>query len=275
MRAPPFRRTHRVADMSTNPLCVLGSALRVATLAVLVTASNAAAQATQVVSLRGHLQTLRVYGTPGEPPIIVSSGDGGWMHLAPHVAAVLASQGYFVIGLDARGYLESFTTQGTTLNPLDTPEDFRTLAALASRDTGRKPVLVGISEGAGLSLLAATDPQTRQVVAGVVALGLPDVNELGWRWKDALTYLTHATPAEPTFSTAAIASRLAPAPLAAIHATHDEFVPLVEVQRIFAAAREPKRLWIVPAADHRFSDNLAGLDARLFEALSWVRQQRP
>ena len=136
-------------------------------------------------------------------------------------------------------------------------------------------MLVGVSEGAGLSLLAATDPATRQVVAGVVALGLPDVNELGWRWKDALSYLTHATPAEPTFSTAAIASRLAPAPLAAIHATHDEFVPLPEVQRILAAAREPKRLWIVPAADHRFSDNLAELDTRLLEALAWVRQQGP
>jgi fermentation-respiration switch protein FrsA (DUF1100 family) len=113
------------------------------------------------------------------------------------------------------------------------------------------------------------------VVAGVVALGLPDVNELGWRWKDALSYLTHATPAEPTFSAAAIASRLAPAPLAAIHATHDEFVPLPEVQRILAAAREPKRLWVVPAADHRFSDSLPELDARLLEALAWVRQQGP
>ena len=258
-----------------NPLRTLSSAMRVATLAVLVLASSATAQTTQTVSLRGHLQTLRVYGTPGHPPVIVSSGDGGWMHLAPHVASFLASQGYFVIGLDARGYLESFTARGTALDPADAPEDFRSLAAVASAGTGRKPVLIGVSEGAGLSLLAATNPQTRQAVAGVVALGLPDVNELGWRWKDALCYLTHATPAEPTFSTAAIASQVTPAPLAAIHATHDEFVPLPEVQRILAAARDPKRLWIVRAADHRFSDNLTEFDTRLLEALAWVRQQAP
>jgi alpha-beta hydrolase superfamily lysophospholipase len=251
----------------------MGQALRVATLALLALATSATAQQTQVVSLRRHLQTLRVYGTPGHAPIVLSSGDGGWMHLAPHVATVLASRGYFVVGLDVRGYLESFTTPGTTLSPADVQQDFRTLATIAAGNTGRKSLLVGVSEGAGLSLLAATDADTRRAVSGVVALGLPDINELGWRWKDALIYLTHATPSEPTFSTAAIASRVAPVPLAAIHATHDEFVPLSEVQRIIAAAREPKRLWTVPAADHRFSDNPAELDTCLLEALAWVRQQ--
>jgi type IV secretory pathway VirJ component len=28
----------------------------------------------------------------------VSSGDGGWIHLAPHVAEVLAAKGFFVVG---------------------------------------------------------------------------------------------------------------------------------------------------------------------------------
>ena len=36
-----------------------------------------------------------VYGTRGGAPVIVSSGDGGWVHLAPHVAEVLAAKGYF------------------------------------------------------------------------------------------------------------------------------------------------------------------------------------
>ena len=56
--------------MSTNPMRTLGSAMRVAMLALLVFTSSAAAQGTQVVSLRGHLQTLHVYGTPGHPPVI-------------------------------------------------------------------------------------------------------------------------------------------------------------------------------------------------------------
>ena len=68
------------------------------------------------------------------------------------------------------------------------------------------------------------------VIAGVVGLGLPDLNELGWRWRDALIYITHGVPKEPSFSTAAIVKRVAPIALAAIHSTHDEFVPLAEVQ---------------------------------------------
>jgi len=119
--------------------------------------------------------------------------------------------------------------------------------------------------------MAATDPATRAAISGVVGLGLPDINELGWRWNDALIYLTHGVPHEPTFSAASLATRVAPAPLAAIHSTQDEFVPLTEVRRIMAAAQEPKRLWVVNASDHRFSDNLRELDERLFEALDWVR----
>jgi fermentation-respiration switch protein FrsA (DUF1100 family) len=133
---------------------------------------------------------------------------------------------------------------------------------------------VGVSEGAGLSVLAATDPQTRQSLAGVLALGLPDINELGWRWKDALIYVTHGAPKEPTFSTSSIVSGVGPTPLAAIHSTHDEFVPLLQVQRIIDAAAEPKRLWVVDASDHRFSDNLPEFDRRLLEAIAWINEHQ-
>jgi alpha-beta hydrolase superfamily lysophospholipase len=189
------------------------------------------------------------------------------------VAETLAARGYFVVGVDVRAYLSTFTTGHETLQPRDEPGDYHTLADYAARGAPGKPVLVGVSEGAGLSLLAATDPATRAAISGVVGLGLPDINELGWHWRDALIYVTHGSPDEPTFSTASLAAKVAPAPLAAIHSTRDEFVPLAEVQRVMAAAVAPKRLWIVPAADHRFSDNLPEFDARLAEALAWIAEQ--
>lgn len=229
-------------------------------------------QGTDAITIRGHALTVRTYGVRGAPPVVVSSGDGGWIDLGPHVAETLAARGYFVVGFDTRAYLSSFTSGHDTLRTEDEPGDYRVLAAFAARGSSRKPVLVGVSEGAGLSLMAATDPGTRQAIAGVVGLGLPDVNELGWHWKDALIYLTHATPNEPTFSAARLAPNASPAPLAMIESTHDTFVPVAESERIFAAAREPKRLWIVDAADHRFSDNLGELDQRLLAALAWIAE---
>lgn len=221
--------------------------------------------------IRGHQQSLYVYGSPQGEPVIVSSGDGGWIHLGPHVAEFLSAHGFYVVGFDVRAYLSGFTAGRSTLRTEDEPADYRVLAEFARKMTGKKPLLVGVSEGAGLSVLAATDPDTKTEITGVVALGLPDLNELGWRWKDAMIYLTHRTPDEPTFSAAAIVGNVAPLPLAAIHSTHDEFVPLGDIERVLKGANDPKRLWIVNASNHRFSDNQDEFDRQLLDAIAWVK----
>ncbi len=234
-------------------------------------AREARAQTAENITIRGHVQNLRLYGSRGGTPVIVSSGDGGWIHLGPHVAHVLAAKGFFVVGFDAKAYLESFTSGKVTLRSEDEPSDYKVLADYASQGSTQRPILIGVSEGAGLSVLAATNPRTKSSIAGVIGLGLPNLNELGWRWKDSLIYLTHALPNEPTFSAAAIVGGVSPVPVAAIHSTHDEFVSLAEVQSVLDAAKEPKNLWIVNASDHRFSDNLTEFDRRLLEAVAWVR----
>lgn len=232
-------------------------------------------QSRQPVAIRGHQQLLYIYGAPQGAPVIVSSGDGGWIHLGPHVAELLAARGFYVIGFDVKVYLSSATSERAALRPEEEPADYRVLTEFATTATGKKPILIGVSEGAGLSVLAATDPDTRSGIAGVIALGLPDLNELGWRWKDTLIYLTHRAPNEPLFSAAAIVNRVAPVPLAAIHSTHDEFVPVSEVERVLKAANEPRRLWMVNASNHRFSGNLADFDQTLIEAVAWVNAHTP
>lgn len=250
--------------------------LSAAVIAALVAPTDRSlAQTRQDVAIRGHQQSLYIYGSPQGPPVIVSSGDGGWIHLGPHVAEFLATRGFFVIGFDVKSYLASFTSQRSTLRPEEERADYRILTEVARTATGRKPILIGVSEGAGLSVLAATDPDTKAELTGVIGLGLPDINELAWRWKDSLIYLTHRAPNEPGFSAAAIVDRVAPLPLAAIHSTHDEFVGIDDVERVMNAAHEPKRLWIVNASNHRFSDNLDEFDRQLLEAIAWVHSHAP
>jgi len=69
--------------------------------------------------IRGKTLELHLYGTRGGPPVVLASGDGGWLHLAPECAGILAARGYFVVGLDTKEYLSAFTSHTETLRPAD------------------------------------------------------------------------------------------------------------------------------------------------------------
>jgi pimeloyl-ACP methyl ester carboxylesterase len=230
---------------------------------------------TTPLGVRGRTLDLRLYGSRGGPPVVLASGDGGWIHLGPEAASILAARGYFVVGVDSRQYLSAFTKGAQTLSPSDVPRDFAALVDYAGRGAAEKPVLVGVSEGAGLAVLAAADPAVKEGVRGVVALGLPDRDELGWRFRDSTIYFTHKVPNEPTFSVLELVDRLAPLPFAQIQSTHDEFVPLVQAQQLQDRANEPKRMWVIEARDHRFSDKAEEFAQRLTEAMDWIAHAAP
>jgi alpha-beta hydrolase superfamily lysophospholipase len=238
--------------------------------AVLAVAIAGAEPATASFAVRGKTLDLHLYGQRGGSPVVLVSGDGGWMHLAPQTAPVLAARGFFVVGLSAKQYLSAFTSGQATLSPADVQRDFKLLADYAAQGAAAKPILVGISEGAGLAVLAAVDPAVKAAVGGVIGLGMSDQNELGWRFRDSIIYLTHGVPKEPTFSVLEIVDRLAPLPLAQLHSTHDEYVPVEEARRVFEKAGSPKRMWVIEAQDHRFSGQVEELSQRLLEAVDWV-----
>jgi dienelactone hydrolase len=253
-----------------------GAALLAALLAAAAPASAAGGgpdSRAEAFSIRGVRQTLHVYGTRGGRAALVTSGDGGWVHLGPDVAAFLASEGFFVVGFDAKAYLSAFTTGARTLSVEDVPRDYAALVDYAAGGGTGRPLLLGVSEGAGLSVLAATAPELQARIAGVVALGLPDRNELGWRFRDSIIYITKKTPNEPTFSAREVVARVSPVPLAALHSTHDEFVPLPEIRAILEQARPPKQLWVIDASNHRFGGNQAEFQRRLQEAIAWTLSQ--
>lgn len=226
------------------------------------------------ITIRGKQQTVRTFGTRGKQAVVVSSSDGGWVRLAPLIAGVLANRGFFVVGFDTKAYLSSFTASDSTLTEADVPGDYGPLIDFAASGSPMAPILLGVSEGAGLSVLAATREDVKQKVRGVIVVGLPDKTELAWRWRDSIIYLTHGVPSEPTFSTGPLMGRVAPVPLAALHSSSDPFVPLETIKAMMARAMEPKRLWTITSSDHRFSDNEAEFQARLLEAVAWVNSHK-
>lgn len=252
--------------------------LAIGTLTLLLSAATqpalGATDATRDVVVRGKKQTLRVFGPPDGPPVVVSSGDGGWIHLAPVVSTLLAGSGHFVVGVDSKAYLSSFTQGDRTLSTADVPADYRAFVDAARAGRDRRVVLIGVSEGAGLSVLAASDATLKPFLEGVVGLGLPELNELGWRFRDSIIYLTHKTPKEPTFRASEFVPLLPPVPLTLIQSTHDDFVPLDEIHRLMALAGGPRRLWTIEARNHSFAGAEAEFHKALDEALAWLSQQR-
>ncbi len=241
--------------------------------AVLMFICAVAACAQDVLSIRGKPQQLHMSGTRGSTPVILSSGDLGWAGLVVHVAEFLASQGYYVIGFNAKAYLTSFTTRSTSLSPREVPDDYAAIIEYARQGSSGKPILAGVSEGAGLSVLASSKQGLKSNIQGILGLGLPDQNELGWKWQDFTIWITKKTPNEPGFMVEDIISGVSPLPLAEIHSTHDEFLPLEKARAMFAHAGEPKRMWVIEASNHRFSDNRSELDRCILEALRWINDQ--
>jgi alpha-beta hydrolase superfamily lysophospholipase len=144
----------------------------------------------------------------------------------------------------------------------------------AARGNPQAPLLLGVSEGAGIAVLAATRDDLKPQILGVIGLGLGDINELGWKFWDALIYVTKKVPKEPTFSVAEIIGEAPPVPIAAINSSHDDFVPQDEVKRIFEKAKEPSRLWIVEATNHNFDGNKEEMQRRVLEAVEWIKATR-
>ena len=56
-----------------------------------------------------------------------------------------------------------------------------------------------------------------------------------------------------------------------IQSTKDEYVTLSDFQMLERAAREPKRLVLVDAGNHRFTDRLPLLRQQVLAGLQWMQ----
>ena len=226
--------------------------------------------------VRGVKQAAYLYDAapsrPNAPVAIVVSGDGGWHGLVADIAAYLASRGYPAVGVDAKEYLASLS-KPRALEPAQVASDFAIIARFAKEQTGaRSLVLAGWSEGAGLAVLGGLDPVVRTDLRGVVAIGLPELNELAWRWSDSIIYITRGVPNEPTFNSKDYVGKLTPIPLMVVQSTRDDFVPLATAREIFARAQEPKQIVFIEARDHHFAGELPAFWQALDRAFAWFEE---
>jgi dienelactone hydrolase len=224
-----------------------------------------------IVMVRGQAQAIYFYPAVGAPhgSVLFVPGDGGWRGFAVDVAQVVSKAGYDVYGLDDNVYLESFTGK-TALSATDVMHDFQDIAAWIAQGRTSKISLVGWSEGAGLCLLGAASPEGKSLFSGLITMGLPENNVLGWRTVDDLTWLTKKTPNEPLFRSMDYIRQVTPLRLWMLQSTTDEYVPLDKSRELFAAAAEPKKFSAIDATSHRFDGNQKELYRLIEEGLQWL-----
>jgi hypothetical protein len=118
----------------------------------------------------------------------------------------------------------------------------------------RLPLLVaGFSFGAAMALRAATEPgQAHREIRALAALGLPTTaSGRDYRY----SFLGDCTT--PKFF---------------LSGDRDQFAPAGQLTAVVAAAAEPKRLVLIPGADHFFTDRLEPMQHAL---AGWLQEQLP
>lgn len=194
--------------------------------------------------------------------VVVCHGYGGSRRDVAGVLPFLHRAGFAVITFDFRGEGESggrFCSFGECEK-----EDVRTatrwLRAHAEISPGHVGAL-GFSLGGAAAIMAgAEDPDIGAVVADSAFARLDQMvlqrfSPLG-RAGAPLARCTQwcgermAGFSVGTVAPAAVVARLSPRPLLLIHGGADSHTPPAQSEALFAAAREPKQLWIVPGAEH-------------------------
>jgi len=193
----------------------------------------------------------------GKPRATVLHLHGNAENISTHIASVawMPAAGFNVLTLDYRGYGRSGGSPSLEGLQMDVDAGMQALLHRSDVDP-RRIVVFGQSLGAALAVYyVANSPRRGNVRALVLDSAFSDYRRIAreklsahiitwaFQWLPALTVDNDYTPENSV-------QAVSPIPLLLIHGERDEIVPPAHSERLYALAREPKELWIVPDAGH-------------------------
>jgi len=182
---------------------------------------------------------------------------GNAENISTHIMSVrwLPARGFNVFLLDYRGYGASEGEPTDAGVQEDVDASMRTLLARPDVNPDRI-VVFGQSLGGSIAIYnVAHSPYRSHIRAlavesafasyrGIAREKLADF-WLTWPLQYPLSWLV-----SDKYSPVAAVAQISPIPLLIIHGDRDPIVPLADGKRLFAQAREPKQMWIVPGGGH-------------------------
>ncbi|MDP9142658.1 MAG: lysophospholipase [Pseudomonadota bacterium] len=216
----------------------------------------------------------------GERRATVLYLHGNAENLTSHAHAVswLPAQGYAVLALDYRGFGRSEGDADVDTIHEDAEDALAWLVAQGAPETG--PLIVfGQSIGGSVAIRTVARSPLREHVAAVVAdsafssyRGIAR-EKLGAVWLTWPLQWPLSLLISNRYTAIDAVADISPIPLLLIHGERDFIVDPSHSQRLYAAAREPKSLWLIPEGTHIDAANRPPVRARLVEFLDGIAQQ--
>lgn len=208
---------------------------------------------------------------PLPPGIILCHGQGANRSDFTDLAVALSRRGFAVLTFDFRAHGESAGRRSSLgyLEQKDIAAAYRYLAARRDVD-GKRVGIFGFSLGAASTILAAARTgsfqavvadssftslreQAREAISGHYHLpSFPFLHLAVFGYE--LSFRTNVDAVAPE----RVIGRIAPAPVFVICGEGDDLIPAANGKRLYAAAREPKELWVIPVSGHGFTMAAAG-----------------
>lgn len=209
------------------------------------------------ILLHGHALRLHMVNADDPRPLVVyATGDGGWHRKDADLFKHIAALGLPAVGFDARDYVTHLGAP--TVSEADLAADYARMIARAKdgmRIPAERPVvLLGVSRGAGLAVIAADEGGLGAPVAGVLAVALTAEEEFVTGQPEPYEDLP----------------RLGDIPVAVVQSTRDGYLPSDAARGLFGPDTPYRWFQAVQARNHSFGGARPQLYLAVRRALTWL-----
>lgn len=209
------------------------------------------------IVLHGHALRLHlVNGDDPRPLVVYATGDGGWHRGDVELFKEVAKLGLPAVGFDARDYVTHLGAP--TLPASELVADYARIIERAKESMrigpDRPVVLLGVSRGAGLAVIAAGEGELGPPIAGVVAVALTEEEEFVTGEPAPYEYLP----------------KLGDIPVAVIQSTRDGYLPADAARALFGADTPYRWFQPIQARNHSFGGARPQLYLAVRRALAWL-----
>lgn len=229
------------------------------------------------IVLNGHALRLHFANPSADrsrPLLVYATGDGGWHRKDLAAYQHLVSSGDPIVGFDAHDYVTHLGAADATTTPGRLAADYariiETARSALQLPADRPVVLVGVSRGAGLSVVAAGQRALRRNISGVVAVALTREEEYV-KWFRRLRRRTARPPARVMVEVYDYLPRLADMPIAVIQSTRDNYLPADAARALFGPDTPHRWFQPIQARNHSFGGARPQLYDAVQRSLDWIQ----